>query len=410
MSRFLSIGALAIGLAVGGCSDDRQVVGPRSDVSAEQDVYAAPAAKHVAGHFESDSDVDTWDPILPASADPSWVSSVCTAGEAPAVGLDAGWTNPHKAYSFGTSAHPWQGVFEANWINAWANINSNDSGGPGGHNWTKYSTEVSGSGDFVLQLLADNCSWIYLDGSIVGYQDVGDESDLSALTYPVTLSGDHTLEFIIFDGGGAAGGMFQLETNAGTVFTDTDGDGLADVQETGIYGTDPNDPDSDDDGVNDGDEVAAGTDPTTPDVPEVTDSDGDGVNDDDDAFPNDPNEWADSDGDGVGDNSDAFPNDPNESVDSDGDGVGDNGDAFPDSDLSATVAIGACDSGAPNEFFEEGATMNDLLGAAADGVKNHGAYVRAVSQLSNEWKKSGLISGREKGKITSCAARSDVGK
>ena len=112
----------------------------------------------------------------------------------------------------------------------------------------------------------------------------------------------------------------------------------------------------------------------------------------------------------MGDNSDAFPNDPNESVDSDGDGVGDNGDAFPDSDLSATVAIGACDSGAPNEFFEEGATMNDLLGAAADGVKNHGAYVRAVSQLSNEWKKSGLISGREKGKITSCAARSDVGK
>ncbi len=50
MLRFLSIGALAAGLAVGGCSDDGQVVGPRSDVSAEQEVSVAFAAKHVAGH------------------------------------------------------------------------------------------------------------------------------------------------------------------------------------------------------------------------------------------------------------------------------------------------------------------------------------------------------------------------
>jgi hypothetical protein len=34
------------------------------------------------------------------------------------------------------------------------------------------------------------------------------------------------------------------------------------------------------------------------------DSDGDGVPDGEDAFPDDPNEWADSDGDGMGDNED----------------------------------------------------------------------------------------------------------
>lgn len=61
----------------------------------------------------------------------------------------------------------------------------------------------------------------------------------------------------------------------------------------------------------------------------ATDSDGDGVADINDAFPNDPTETTDTDGDGVGDNADVFPNDPNESSDSDGDGVGDNEDAFP---------------------------------------------------------------------------------
>jgi len=40
------------------------------------------------------------------------------------------------------------------------------------------------------------------------------------------------------------------------------------------------------------------------------DSDGDGVPDGEDAFPDDPNEWADSDGDGVGDNEDTAPRGP----------------------------------------------------------------------------------------------------
>ena len=88
-------------------------------------------------------------------------------------------------------------------------------------------------------------------------------------TYPVVLTGTHTLEFIIFDGGGLAGGMYRLETNTGTVFPDTDADGLTDPKET-LYGTDPNNPDTDGDGVNDGGEVAAGTDPTTPDAADTT--------------------------------------------------------------------------------------------------------------------------------------------
>ena len=52
--------------------------------------------------------------------------------------------------------------------------------------------------------------------------------------------------------------------------------------------------------------------------------------------------------------------------------------------------------------------VNDLIGAAANGAKNHGAYVSAVTKLADGWKKAGLISGKDQGKITSCAARSDI--
>jgi hypothetical protein len=115
----------------------------------------------------------------------------------------------------------------------------------------------------------------------------------------------------------------------------------------------------------------------------------------------------DSDGDGVPDDQDAFPSDPSEWEDSDGDGVGDNADAYDDSDLGATVVIQGCNSGVRNHLFGNGATFNDLIGAAyAAANGNHGAFVSAVTKLADGWKKAGLISGREQGAITSCAARS----
>jgi len=97
-------------------------------------------------------------------------------------------------------------------------------------------------------------------------------------------------------------------------------------------------------------------------------------------------------------------------TDTDGDGVDDDEDAFINSNEDPTVAIGGCESGVANVQVGGGANMNDLIGAAAAEATNHGAFVKAVSKLANEWKKDGLISGKEKGKITSCAARSDVGK
>jgi len=85
---------------------------------------------------------------------------------------------------------------------------------------------------------------------------------------------------------------------------DNDGDGIGDNK----------DPDDDNDGLSDADEIAKGT------KPFVKDTDGDGIWDGADAFPTNPNESVDTDGDGIGDNTDP---------DDDNDGVLDVNDLYP---------------------------------------------------------------------------------
>ena len=76
---------------------------------------------------------------------------------------------------------------------------------------------------------------------------------------------------------------------------DPDGDGLSTEDELFRYGTDPHLPDTDFDGIPDGDEVALGTNPL------VRDTDGDGLVDGSDPDPLVPTPFADLDGDGVPD-------------------------------------------------------------------------------------------------------------
>ncbi|KKR18566.1 MAG: Amidase [Parcubacteria group bacterium GW2011_GWE2_39_37] len=102
------------------------------------------------------------------------------------------------------------------------------------------------------------------------------------------------------------------------VDVDTDGDGIPNQQET-ANGTNPNNPDTDGDGANDGVDPA----PTNPNVTDGLDTDGDGISDkvdsdqDNDGLYNweekklgtNPLKY-DTDGDGYNDKEDAFPLDP----------------------------------------------------------------------------------------------------
>lgn len=436
--RITALAALALVAACG-----------EAPTSPAADLDVAPAFSHQAGHqiFKSGSHVDTWNAIVPAQ-DANWGSTVCVPQ--PAVALNGPhWTNPHKAFvANGAAFQSWTShIFVEDWINAWPGYEwyglTSQYGGPPGsqqQSWTRYSTPVSGTGTFDLYLAADNCSWIYItdtdgsDAQLVGVQ-LGAPWTVN-IKYPVTLSGDHKLEFLVFDGGGQSGGMFRLETST-TVYVDTDGDGLADVTEQNVHLTDPNNADTDDDGIGDGDEVDAGTNPRNPDT------DGDGAPDGQDPFPTDPTRGADGDGDGVPDSSDncsAIANGDQTDTDGDGqgdacdsdddndglsdaeeaavgtdpldpdtdhDGVTDSADAFPRSNTSATCTIRGCDSGVANRVLAGGATFNDLIGAAYTAAGgNHGKFVSAVAKLTDGWKKAGLITGREEGAITSCSARS----
>jgi hypothetical protein len=66
---------------------------------------------------------------------------------------------------------------------------------------------------------------------------------------------------------------------SGSQYLDSDGDGLTDVGEESLYETDPFNVDTDNDGLEDGDEVLQGADPLDPNDPVATDLDLDGLRD-----------------------------------------------------------------------------------------------------------------------------------
>jgi hypothetical protein len=170
--------------------------------------------------------------------------------------------------------------------------------------------------------------------------------------------------------------------------TDSDNDGLSDGEETGCNqlpgggggaGSDPLNPDSDGDGLNDGLEVEIGTNPTE------GDSDGDGVADGEEFFAGgDPGGGGpvDSDGDGVSDDQETINGtDPN-AADSDGDGV-DDGDEDLDGD-------GLLDPGESDPLSRD----SDCDGLTDDAERDLGA-----DPLDSDSDGDGLDDGLESGAV-----------
>ena len=91
--------------------------------------------------------------------------------------------------------------------------------------------------------------------------------------------------------------------------------------------------------------------------------------------------------------------------DADNDGVADDEDCNPNSDTRPTIFVGTINTGVPNQMFANGFSMADLIAALAANANNHGDFVSAVANLTNQWVADGLITGRQKGAIQSAAAK-----
>ena len=95
-------------------------------------------------------------------------------------------------------------------------------------------------------------------------------------------------------------------------------------------------------------------------------------------------------------------------IDNDDDGIQDYQDNCRNSDLSATVVIGDCDSKITNILLPTGCTISDKIAVCAEKTFNHGKFVSCVSHLTNDLKKAGTITGWQKGAIQSCAGQADI--
>jgi hypothetical protein len=93
--------------------------------------------------------------------------------------------------------------------------------------------------------------------------------------------------------------------------------------------------------------------------------------------------------------------------DADGDLVNDDVDCNAQSDLRATIVVNGIDTGVTNRLFTNGCTSADAIASLNGAASTHGDFVSAVAHLTDAWAAAGLITGAEKGKVQSAAARTN---
>lgn len=150
-------------------------------------------------------------------------------------------------------------------------------------------------------------------------------------------------------------------------------------------------------------ELAAGT----------VDCDGDGLVGAADPDPLCGSTLNDCDGDGILNGSDPC-NDLDPAADCDGDFVANESDECLATVVGADLVVDACTIDVGTLVFATGCSLTEViqedLDDCTEGATNHGKYVSCVARVTNVFKKQKTITGKQKGNIQSCAARSDIGK
>ncbi len=161
-----------------------------------------------SGVFSSTGEVMTYNVLFPEIAFQPWTGG-CSID--PGVDLQSNWGVPRDAVKHGKDAHDWQSLaeldgFSANWVTSEPML---ETPGDLGQAYSRFTSELTGDGVFDLFVLADDCAWIYIDGEHIDSQ--GTEKSFTRSTI-VGLDGTHTLDIVVYDGGGIGGLMFSLDT------------------------------------------------------------------------------------------------------------------------------------------------------------------------------------------------------
>ncbi|MCB1128474.1 MAG: hypothetical protein KDM81_18405, partial [Verrucomicrobiae bacterium] len=72
------------------------------------------------------------------------------------------------------------------------------------------------------------------------------------------------------------------------------------------------------------------------------------------------------------------------------------------------LTIDGCDTGVENLLFTGGIQLSDLVNACAAQATAHGGFVSCVASLTNGLKQAGILTGRQKSAIQSCAAGANL--
>jgi hypothetical protein len=70
-----------------------------------------------------------------------------------------------------------------------------------------------------------------------------------------------------------------------------------------------------------------------------------------------------------------------------------------------TIVINGCDTGVADILYDGELLISEYIKEIYDAAINHGEFVWNVARLTNDLMKDGIITGKEKGKIQSCAAK-----